>query len=61
MPGDVRRKAARLIAKGDDLTDKGQTHAARVIYSQALAMLEAAGVHHLRKKVQNRLVQFEEL
>lgn len=60
LPGDVRRKASRLIAKGDHLSKQGKAEAARVMYTQALHILEDAGVHHLRKKVQNRLLQYEE-
>lgn len=59
LPGDIRRKATRLIAKGDKLSDEGKVEAARVRYHQALELLELTGVHHLRKKVMTRLQDFE--
>lgn len=61
LPGDVRHKAARLIAKGDQLTQEGDLAGARMMYDQALGVLQQTGVHHLRKKVLDRLVQFEEV
>lgn len=61
LPGDVRRKASRLIVKGDELTDEGNLAAARAMYNRALALLQETGVHHLRKKALHRLVQVDEM
>lgn len=59
LPGDIRRRAARLIAKADRLYARGKRDEARVLYEHALAMLEQLGVHHLSKKVKSRLLEFE--
>lgn len=59
QPGDVRRRASRLIAKGDQFTAEGNTSAARVMYSRALDLLQETGVHHLRKKALHKLVQVD--
>lgn len=61
QPGDVRRKASRLIVKGDELTDEGNLASARAMYNRALALLQETGVHHLRKKALHRLVQVDEM
>lgn len=61
LPGDVRRKALRLIRRGDRLSEQGKPEAARVMYSQALEILEQTGVHHLSKKVKKRLLKVEEV
>lgn len=60
-PGDVRRKAARLIAKGDQLKDAGNLVAARAMYNRAVAVLEPTGVHYLRKKALHKLVRVNDI
>ena len=55
VPGDLRRKAWRLVRSGDELRSAGKERSARLLYDEALQLADETGVHHLRKKVAERL------
>lgn len=57
-PANLRLKAVRLMRKGDALRQQGRLGEARVLYDHALDLTNQTGVHHVRKKVLERLNSF---
>lgn len=50
-----RDKAIKAIRRADELRQRGRMVEARVLYTYALQCLDQVGIHHLRKKVLQRL------